>query len=176
MVAVGLSQIPSQPTQIVSDTNQGAAVSAANNQSVVNSRGFIIAMIGSGSFLTTIVVCVYLFSDICRREDIVAEVKPAIRDIKIVPVAVASPVAAPVAAPVASPVEVKDVKPILKVTRAPAAPRAPVVFPTRPIQGPVCGPVYGTEYGPVYGTVYGHHAEVYRKSMAQRYPQLKPTV
>jgi len=173
MVAVGLSQIPSQPTQIVSDTNQGAAVSAANNQSVVNSRGFIIAMIGSGSFLTTIVICVYLFSDICRREDIVAEVKPVIRDIKIVPVAVAPLV----------PVEVKDVKPILKVIRAPGAPRAPrapVAFAHRPIQGPVCGPVYGTEYGPVYGsvygTVYGNHAEVYRKSMAQRCPQLKPTV
>ena len=177
MVAVGLSQIPSQPTQIVSDTNQGAAVSAANNQYLVNSRGFIIAMIGSGSFLTTIVVCVYLFSDICRREDIVTEVKPAIRDIKIVPVAVAPLV--PVAAPVAAPVEVKDVKPILKVTRslgAPRAPRAPVLFPHRPIQGPVYGPVYGSEYGPVYGTVYGHKAEVYRKSIAQRYHGLQRTV
>lgn len=166
MVAVGLSQIPSQPTQIVSDTNQGAAVSAANNQYVVNSRGFIIAMIGSGSFLTTIVVCVYLFSDICRREDIVADIKPAIRDIKIVPVAVAPLV----------PVEVKDVKPILKVTRSPGAPRAPVLFPPRPIQGPVYGPVYGSEYGPVYGTVYGHNAEVYRKSIAQRYHGLQRTV
>jgi hypothetical protein len=182
MVAVGLSQIPSQPTEIVSDTNQGAAVSAANNQYIVNSRGFIIAMIGSGSFLTTIVVCVYLFSDICRREDIVAEVKPAIRDIKIVSVAPLVPVAVAPLVPVASPVEVKDVKPILKVIRAPAAPRAPraprapVVFAHRPVQGPVCGPVYGREYGPVYGTIYGHKAEVYRKSIAQRYPQLKPTV
>lgn len=178
MVAVGLSQIPSQPTQIVSDTNQGAAVSAANNQSVVNSRGFIIAMIGSGSFLTTIVVCVYLFSDICRREDIVAEVKPAIRDIKIVPVAVAPivPVAVAPLVPIASPVEVKDVKPILKVIRAPGAPRAPVPFPPRPIQGPVCGPVYGREYGPVYGTIYGHKAEVYRKSIAQRYHGPQRTV
>jgi hypothetical protein len=173
MVAVGLSQIPSQPTQIVSDTNQGAAVSAANNQYLVNSRGFIIAMIGTGSFLTTIVVCVYLFSDICRREDIVADIKPAIRDIKIVPVAVAPLV------PVAAPVEVKDVKPILKVTRSPGtprAPRAPVLFPPRPIQGPVYGPVYGSEYGPVYGTVYGHKAEVYRKSIAQRYHGLQRTV
>ena len=162
MVAVGLSQIPTQSTQIVSDSNQGQAVSAANNQYVVNSRGFIIAMIGSGTFLSTIILYVYVYSDICRREHILREVNDEIRAAQVVPVAT----------PVAAPVEVKEVKPILKVIRAPGAPRAPAPFPPRPTMGPVYGPVYGT----VYGTVYGHNAEIYKKSIAQRYHQLKPRV
>ena len=164
MVAVGLSQLPTQSTQIVSDTNQGQAVSAANNQYVINSRGFLLAMIGSGMFVIIMAVYIYFYSDVCTGEHTDAEVKPAIRAIKVVPVAVAPLVPLPVA--------VEQIKPVLKVTRVPTGPRAPVPFPPRPIQGPVYGPVYGT----VYGTVYGHNAEIYKKSIAQRYHQLKPRV
>jgi len=157
MVGVGLSQLPSQSQQIVSDTTQAQAVSAANNQSVINSRGFLIAMIGSGGFVSIISLYIYLFSDVCRREDTAAEVKPTStpRVINVAPVAVAPLVAAPVS------------KSILKITRAPAvpaAPRAPVPFSPR------------STVVPVYGTVYGNKAEIYRKSMAQRYPHLQPTV
>jgi Na+-transporting methylmalonyl-CoA/oxaloacetate decarboxylase gamma subunit len=151
MVAVGLSQLPSQSQQIVSDSSQAAAVSAANNQDVVNSRGFILTIIGSGMFISINAFYVYFFSDVCRREeDILREVNAEITAAQVLPLAVA--VAGPVAAPVS--------KPILKVTRAPGAPRAPVPFPPRPIIGPI----------------YGHNAEVYRKSMAQRYPGPQRTV
>ena len=163
MVAVGLSQLPSQSPQIVSDTNQAAAVSAANNQDVINSRGFLIAMIGSGVFISISALYVYLFSDACRREeDILREVNAEIRAGQVLPLAspVASPMAVHVAAPVAAPLELKEIKPILKVTRSPGAPRAPVPFPPRPTIGPI----------------YGHNAQMYRKTIAQRYPYLYSTV
>jgi hypothetical protein len=157
MIAVGLSQIPSQTPQIVSESNQVQAVSAANNQDVINSRGFLLAMTGSGGFLIIIAVYVYVYSDICRREeDVLREINTEVRSAQVVPVTVAVPV--PVPAPV--PVPVQEIKPILKVTRAPGAPRAPVPFPPRLSIGPI----------------YGHKAEIYKKSIAQRYPQLQPRV
>jgi hypothetical protein len=160
MIAVGLSQIPSPTPQIISDSTQSEAVSNTYTSEVIHSRGFLISMIGLGVFISSVVLWVYLFSDICRREDTEAEIKPTPtpRAIKVTPVAVA-----PLVAPLVS-------KPILKVTRAPgapaapAAPRASVPFPPRPT------------VVPVYGTVYGNKAEIYRKSMAQRYPHLQPTV
>ena len=154
MIAVGLSQLPSQSQQIVSDSSQAAAaaaVSAANNQDVVNSRGFLLTIIGSGVFISINALYVYFFSDVCRREeDILREVNAEIRAAQVLPLAV--PVVLPVAVPVS--------KPILKVTRVPGAPRAPVAFPPRP----------------TIGTIYGHNAEVYRKSIVQRYPYLHSTV
>ena len=155
MAMVGLSQLPQpQPTLSDSATATATATATANSTSndVILSRGFLIAMIGSGLFIGDILFYAYFFTDICHSdEDIIKEVNVEIQRVaRIVPFASAPVPVAPV--PVAP---VQYIKPILKAPRAPV-PFAPVPFAPVPI--------------------YGNNAQMYKKSIAQRYPYLHSTV
>ena len=153
MAMVGLSQLPQpQPTLSDSTTATTSATITANSTSndVILSRGFLIAMIGSGLFIGNTFLYGYFFTDACRRDEyIIREANAEIQRVaRIVPFA-----SAPVSVPVS--LHALQIKPILKAPRAPV-PFAPVPFAPVPI--------------------YGNNAQMYKKSIAQRYPQFQPRV